>query len=229
MKPKVFFILFTFALFSLLGFLAANQTGKTLGPKGGPNYLLVQPDNINQRRLLMVNVDDRLASEPKLISAWVVIVTEGSPASLTFKAVYPSTSDNEIASALEKSFSLDKDQKLAKSFLEHFSSYNLQLEGYIIADYTGLNRLKNAAGITNVELAQFSSKTPNRNQLVLLQESNFFDEMCNVFSNDDMALPWSELVPDHIHFEMNGDVLLRLWSEVSSSNQNPRCEIAPLN
>jgi len=232
MKIKLVYLLCIFSLFSILGFVLANRIGAVFTPakpvQAASFYSPTANLDLNQKKLLIVTVDDLTSTSPQLASVWVGIVMEGNPPSITWKAIYPSPSKKAFGLSLVENFSLNEQKELTYEFLDYLSSNEIYFDGYLVSDYFALGKIKESMNIQEIEINPQTTDTPDQMQIVLAQQAAFISEACNAMGSSIQALPVAELIPLHLHFEMEANVMMKVLNQLSAKASQLRCEIVPL-
>jgi hypothetical protein len=217
-----------FIVFAILGFLLVQQLMLLFFPKEHNTTSL--PSNsvmINQGALLLVHADQLNAKQPQLVSVWVIFISKNSPPSLIAKSIYPDLGSPEKSQKIAQSFNYSEKTGLSVDFIKQIQSYDLQWNGYLVADKEALTQI---ARWINGNQAPLNLQTDTSNsQAVLEAEKVIFQESCKNLVLADPARGdkprWLDLFPTHLATDLFFRDAAINWDRITLSNPAPDCKV----
>jgi len=146
--PAIIVLLVLFGLCAAAGYWLARITEQPA------ERMTSTPDDTsdlsNQRRLILIQVDDLTAANPQLDVVWLVAVSMTDAPQLNFRIIYPGDKDAEVLS----NFGISENRQPNPSFLPGVQqAFNLaETTQYILFDRTALQRLSIWIGTGDVPL-----------------------------------------------------------------------------
>ena len=217
-----------FAVFAILGFLLVQQLTLLFFPKehntsSSPSNALL----INQGTLLLIHADQINSKQPQLISVWAIFISKNTPPSLIAKSIYPDLGSPEKSRQIAQSFNYSEKNGVSAAFIKQIQSYDLQWNGYIIADKEALVQIfqwinGNQAGL------DWQADASN-SQAVLDAEKSIMQSSCKNLVIADSARGdkprWMDLFPAHLATDLFFRDTAVTWDRISLSNPPPDCKV----
>lgn len=137
MKKVSLLFALSFIVFVLIGLRVGSAVYRHKGTQPVLEKTSTQIPKLanGQRSLLLIGIDQIDATEPRLISAWLIIYAP-TYQPFTFVNIYPSGAPGEASGSntLAKTFRLTKDHHLDANFLKVLADRNIWWSGYIVLD-----------------------------------------------------------------------------------------------
>ncbi|MBI9050504.1 MAG: hypothetical protein JEZ00_13870 [Anaerolineaceae bacterium] len=227
-KSKVFFLFILFIAFGFLGFLITN------GVKGlfSTNDISAPPPDtgqIQQRNFLIVHVDDLQSEDTQLVSIWAIFFFPSDPPSLTMKELYPHPYQNEDDMAIQDSFEVTTNGELNNKLIKKLNTYQINWSGYILIDHLSVLHITNWLQMAGMpESLEQAIQIPGT-YVQAADEEKWFDQICTQVENEDLQnlqhVPWTTLIPDHMHTNLYFDDMVTFWDTLARSQIPPHCEV----
>ncbi len=218
----------------LLAFFICLALGYKLGPEFLPGQLgaasptPVDLNNTNQNNVLVIVVDHMDQPDANLMAVWFVslYLMDGSQPTLTFAPIYTLYSTNGQASVLGEKFSLDAQHEPSADFWKALQQYNIQWQGYVMADLTTAARFVEWSGTQADPPAALLTALGNP-----VEGQAMAGQLCQSISSAAARPPvevnWTDLVPNHLRTNFRLESGMLFWQRMTHANPPVRCEILP--
>lgn len=182
----------------------------------------VESEAGEQYRLLIVQVDQLDASQPRLVSVWYVSLffIENAPATLTFAQLYAPYSTAESAQRLEQSFSMIPDGGPAPAFLRTVERFRIGWDSYVVVDYFSTQRMLEWINGPGSYAAAF--ETPEETTALLTRTCESLKALSN---RENPPFDWTGLAPDHFRSNLRMEIGLAYWNRMTGLEQAIRCDL----
>jgi len=229
-KIAIILIVLVFGVFAFFGFKAAS---KLLPSNRVPSINLTasEPTPIPlQQNYLFIHVDDLSVKSPRLISVWVVFDYPSTPPQLMTLPVYPSQ-DSFADDLIGKAFKLDSKKKLSSRFLSQLKKvYEIQVDGYILADDTAINFSNLWLTGTESSPLPLTDETGQPTQGLLFSEETSWLQFCQTVSSGSAgsyfnAINWSQLLPDHFYTDLPFNTITLAMDQIIHAAAPAKCDV----
>jgi hypothetical protein len=172
-----------------------------------------------QHNFLLIEVDHLSNTQPVLQSIWAVFTVPTTPAFITFKQLYPSTSEPQLAASLQQSFLLNGEKKPADEFLQIISE-RFWVDGTIIVDEVSMQEfnswLHSQQNAPQNDPEKFSSTS------ALL---HFCEQVNQNILPKQMA--WESILSDRFISNIEINLAITTWKALTDESDNNHCEVIP--
>lgn len=203
--------------FHLLASQFASPQAKPLLVEKPSNF--IPSTGLIQQNYLLIEVDQLNHTQPTLKSIWAVFSVPTTPAFLTFKQLYPSTSEPQLAASLQQSFLLNGEMRPADDFLQIITD-RFPLDGIILVDEEEFQEFDAWLRIPQDSLHNESEKFSSNETLIQ------FCEQVNQ-NNLPKQISWESILSDHFVSDIEINLAVRTWKALTEESGNHHCEVIP--
>jgi hypothetical protein len=225
-RSKGVFLLILFIGFSFLGFLMWNEV-KGLFSTTNTSTTPSSPGTSNQQQnFLIVHIDDLTSDEPRLVSVWGFFFYPSESPSLTLRELYPIPDQEQ--EEIKSLFAIDSNGELNNRFVKKLNSYQISWSGIMIVDHQAVASINDWLQIENTPVSlQQAIEIPGA-MVQPEDEITWFTQVCTQLQTLNLAtnphLPWSTIIPEHMHTTIIFDNLVTVWDDLASAKIPPHCE-----
>ncbi len=204
-----------FVIFTFLGFRTANLTSNLTLPTQAV------ASNIQNSRVVLVQVDSLDNDQPSLKSVWVgVFFRSKNQAVISFVPVYPAAAGQPAAQALARSFKLDKAGNLSSAFLRRLKSLHIEHDGYIIVDDYALQEMAGWINRQGSLFYELPSQSGTPGEWFLELGCGSIDKAGANIAN----FAW-DTISAHFRTNLPAEKLSAEWDGLFTSDQPLKCEL----
>ncbi len=233
-------------ILSIVAFVACLLVGIQAGSQGSPppTAKITSTPNLwlspsQQRTIPYIIADDLQSSAPRLIGVWLLLYRPDLP-KVTLLPLYPGGLSSPVGreAALAGAFSLTQDKAPDKKFMAALQGYHVQWNGYILTDLHGISRTIDwlqgiEFGDTKIDgataLTSLTLPWDDLQDLLKTQEK-IIDGACRTISKIPVEANWIGLAgvlsPDHLHTDLNLEMVIADWKGLVSGLEPLTCEIS---
>ncbi len=220
---RKFIIVLTILVFfacMILGLYASN-----ILPNPGQSKADVSPTkppgSSYQRNIAILHVDDLQSDSPKLLSIWGLILYFPEP-KVILQPLYPL--DIEGNADLGNRFSLSADKTPNPVFMKFLAEDNqITWDNYLVLDQNGMS----AIGMWAFGGDPLQVSDPSLPPLQL--EKVYFNQICGALEAQGNKFlegsSWIDIIPDHMHSNINLDDMLADWTKLTKGSQALDCQV----
>jgi len=172
-----------------------------------------------QQNFLLIEVDQLNHTQPTLKSIWAVFSVPTTPAFITFKQLYPSTSEVQLAASLQHSFLLNGEKRPVDDFLQIITD-RFRLDGIIIVDEDSFQEFNTWLHITQDSPHNESEKLSSAETLI-----QFCDQVNQ--NNLPKQIAWDSILSDRFVSDIEINLAVRTWKAITEESGNHHCEVIP--
>jgi hypothetical protein len=220
----VFLICFPLTLFliNLYDYLTPEPPSPPLGTP--------MPINLTtQQNILLIYTDKIQGEKPELISAWLLLIKPSSPASIGFKALYPTLQTDSRAESLHKRFTLLSDGRPSRAFFTQFEKYNVKPYRYLMVDAEAGRSLYNWITTSDIGALPPSPNTQDDIRYSLQFQDLAFNNLCKALkagkSPAETEPVWDYLLSSHLRTDLPIESIKAIWTTIQHSEPPPSCEV----
>jgi hypothetical protein len=172
-----------------------------------------------QQNFLLIEVDKLNHTQPTPKSIWAVFSVPTTPAFITFKQLYPSTSEPQLAASLQQSFLLNGEKRPADDFLQIIID-RFRLDGIIIVDEYAFQEFN-----TWLHIPQDSP----HNESEKLSSAETLIQFCEQVNQNNLPkqISWESILSDHFVSDIEINLAVRTWKALTLESGNHHCEVIP--
>jgi hypothetical protein len=228
-KSKAVFLFILFVGFGFLGYLIMNGV-KELFSTTNITTTDAIPLSGKQQNFIIIHVDDLSAETPKLVSVWAVFFYPSESPSLTFKELYPHhPTPNQLDEKFAATFMLSEKGQISNKLIKQLDAYQFQWSGYVLIDHQAINYISKWLQIQNIPISlQQAIQIPGAT-VMPEDEIEWYNQVCSQIEWLDLQttknIPWSDMIPLHMHSTMLFDQLVTIWDYLARSDIPPHCEV----
>lgn len=211
-------------------------------PSTGANY--DHQDNIQQRNLLVIGVDDIDAETPGLRSVWLIIFMPNTPHFMLLP-IYPNgtfadTNQPSATGSLPKAFQLDRGKTPHDSFFKALEAKEIWWHDYILLDETALLEIGNFVARNEGDSSSYPNdvfkNTPNSKDDPLgslLGQAEFVQLLCKQTTHlsdveRSQYLKLLTKVGGHLRSDLDLETTIMEWQQLIKEGGNITCEFPTL-
>lgn len=201
-------------------------------------------DNIQQRNLLVIGVDDIDAEIPGLRSVWLIIFMPNTPHFMLLP-IYPTgtftdTNHPSTIGSLPESFHLDRGKTPHDSFFKALEVKEIWWHAYILLDDTALLEISNFVGRNGGDSSSYpkdvfkNTPDPENDPLgSLLGQAEFVQLLCKQTTHlsdveRSQYLKLLTKVEGHLRSDLDLDTTIMEWQQLVKQGGNITCEFPTL-
>ena len=201
-------------------------------------------NSLNQRTLVLIQADNLINSQPRLIGVWLAIYMPTQP-QIIFLPLYPSEGGvpSPLAQALSDSFGFTPQGTLTLAFEQALQTYNFKYDGKLITDEEGLARivdglhgldLGDGSGIRDGKTVSGLLALPWENsRAALSSQKRLLNGICARWASAQEKIDWLSFlvgaVPKHIRTDLSFGIFVDDWNTLTSTGRPIKCEIPASN
>jgi len=172
-----------------------------------------------QQNFLLIEVDHLNQTQPMPKSIWAVFSVPTTPAFITFKQLYPSTTEPQLAASLQQSFLLNAEKRPVDEFLQIITD-RFRLDGTIIVDQVSIQEfnkwLHSQQEIPQNDPERFSS-------------SSTLTQLCEQVNLNTLPkqIAWDSIFTDRFVSDIEINLAVKTWKALTEESGNHHCEVLP--
>jgi hypothetical protein len=172
-----------------------------------------------QHNYLLIEVDQLTNTQPALQSIWAVFVIPNDPAFITFKQLYPSTTEPQFAALLQQSFLLNGEKKPVDEFLQIITA-RFRLDGTIIVDVDAFQEMNTWLHITQ----DSPQKDPEK-----ISSTSTFIKFCELINQNKLPrqIDWDSILSEQMISDIKINLAVETWKALTEENGKHHCEVIP--
>ncbi len=203
--------------FRLLAGLFSNAQTEPVLAENASN--LIPSTGQFQHNFLLIEVDHLNNTQPALQSIWAVFSIPSNPAFITFKQLYPSTTEPQLAASLQHTFLLTGEKRPAAEFLQTITE-RFWLDGTIIVDEVSIQEF-------NQWLHSQQAIPPNNPDQV--SSTATLMQFCEQVNQNNLPkqVAWDSIFSDRFVSDIEINLAIKTWKALSEESGNHHCEVIP--
>lgn len=215
-------------LIALLIFFACAMIGYQLGVQTGaigeapPQVQPATVEGSEQHNLVIIQVDQLDAPQPRLVSVWFIslfFLDDASPR-LAFVQLYSLQSTTAHAQDLARSFALDSSLEPSAGFWRSVRAFDIEWEAYFVVDNMSSQRIMEWVNGPGDYVSALQN--PGQAQALLTQTCQ---ALTGIASRQGPAFDWTGLAPAHFHSNMRMEIAMAYWDKVTKPEKPVICEV----
>jgi len=227
---KKYWIIAAVLLFSAFVYLGIRLTDAYLLPVINEPPDERKPASLNyQRSVLMVQIDDMTATNPQLISMWILFISNTDTSQVIIKSIFTPIVEDPQSTQLAVDFNITQDNNLSSTFLHTVGKQNIPYNNIILFDQSAFKSISEWITAHSVSLSPIIAKSMDDAQNILVQDAAVFNEICRSIPGKSQSRgpvpPWENLVTSHFSSDFLFDDMMLLWEVLSNNEHSIQCEV----